>query len=176
MSLKNKIIKGRGNSNANIMIIGEAPGATEIKQNAPFVGPSGKVLDSWLKELGLTRNDVWITNLIKVKLPKNRRPTKKEINKWGKILEKEIENINPIIIVTLGECTTKTLLPFRTKLPLNTLIGNAYVAGLGSYIVPMYHPAYCVRFKNKSEQALSHIKHIQELIYEVLNNFHVIAV
>ncbi|MEM2956370.1 MAG: uracil-DNA glycosylase [Candidatus Pacearchaeota archaeon] len=132
----NKKVNGYGNKKARVMLVGEAPGAQEIKQGMPFVGPAGKLLDKILKKNKINRNKLYITNLIKIKLPKNRKPTEKEIKKWLPKLKKEIKKIKPKIIVLLGETTTEALLNKSLKKIRGKIIKKDNI----SYIAT-YHPS-----------------------------------
>ena len=119
-----------------IMLIGEAPGKEEIRQGRPFVGPAGKLLNSILKKSKLKREKLYITNLIKKKLPGNRKPTKSEIKKYLPILKKEIKKANQKIIVLLGDSVTKA---FFNK-PLKSIRGKIIKLQNTSYLAT-YHPS-----------------------------------
>lgn len=131
-----KTVPGYGNPKAKIMLIGEAPGAQEIKQGKPFVGPAGKWLDKILQKCKIDRKNLYITNLIKVKLPGNRKPTEKEIKKWMPELMREIKKVNPRMIVLLGDTVTRALLSREIKHVRGKFIR------IGSMIhLPTYHPS-----------------------------------
>jgi uracil-DNA glycosylase family 4 len=101
-STRLRVVPGMGSSNANLLFIGEAPGYNEDQQGVPFVGAAGKLLDSLLAEISLSRSDIFITNMVKCRPPDNRDPLLKEINACSQYLEKQIAIISPQIIVTLG--------------------------------------------------------------------------
>jgi DNA polymerase len=137
-----KIVLGHGNKHAKIMLIGEAPGRQEIRQGRPFVGLAGKWLDKILKKNKIDRNKLYITNLIKVKLPNNRKPAEKEIKKWLPILKKEIKTIKPKIIVLLGDQVTQAF--FHE--PIKKIRGQLIKSEKTSYLAT-YHPS-AARFTN----------------------------
>ena len=118
------------------MLIGIAPGAQEIKQGKPFVGPAGKWLDKILKKSKIDRKKLYITNLIKKKLPNNRKPTEKEIKKFLPILKKEIKMINPKTIVLLGDAVTRA---FFNK-PIKSIRGRIIKSDKTTYLAT-YHPS-----------------------------------
>ncbi len=104
-------VPGEGNPDAQILFVGEAPGLNEDKQGRPFVGAAGKFLDEMLKSIGLERSDVFITNIVKQRPPENSDPTPEEIAAHWPLLQKQIEIINPKIIVMLGRHSMGKLLP-----------------------------------------------------------------
>src|SRR3954463_566715 len=102
---------GEGSATAEVMFVGEAPGASEDKQGRPFVGRAGKLLDSLLAEAGLAREDVWITNVVKARPPKNRDPRAGEVEHCMPWLQAEVELIQPRVIVPLGRHALKHFAP-----------------------------------------------------------------
>ena len=150
-----RIIPGFGNKHAKIMLIGEAPGKQEIKQGRPFVGPAGKWLDKILKKNKIKRENLYITNLIKTKLPNNRKPTENEIKKWFPFLKKEIKNINPKIIVLLGNEVSKAFFCKEIKEIRGKMIRSNHCI-----YFPTYHPsaARFTKIKKIIEKDFSKIK------------------
>ncbi|MES2436970.1 MAG: uracil-DNA glycosylase [Patescibacteria group bacterium] len=148
--LKNSMfpVIGDGKHNAEIMFVGEAPGANEAKQGKPFVGASGKFLNVLLAHVGLEREDVYITNIVKDRPPENRDPTAAEIDAYGPFLDRQIDIIQPKVIATLGRFSMEYVMK-RFKMddqiePISKAHGKAYVtkASYGKVnIVPLYHPA-----------------------------------
>jgi DNA polymerase len=141
-------VPGEGNSNARIMFIGEAPGADEDAQGRPFVGRAGKLLDKIITACGLKRSDVFIGNILKCRPPGNRDPRAEEIVSCFPYLQRQIEIINPEIIVALGAPAARTLL--NTNKSIGQLRGQfyEYYAGLGRppiKLMPTYHTAYLLR-------------------------------
>jgi DNA polymerase len=130
-------VPGEGNPKARIMLIGEAPGWHEDKQGKPFVGNSGKFLTELLGSAGIEREDVFITNVVKHRPPGNRDPLPDEIMACSMWLEKQIEVIDPDVIVTLGRFSMAKYFPGQK---ISKIHGEAKEVG-GRYIVPMYHPA-----------------------------------
>jgi uracil-DNA glycosylase family 4 len=130
-------VPGEGNPEARIMLIGEAPGWHEDKQGKPFVGNSGKFLTELLQSAGLNREDVFITNVVKHRPPGNRDPLPDEIMACAHWLERQIETIDPDVIVTLGRFSMAKFFPGER---IGKIHGQAKEVG-GRYIVPMYHPA-----------------------------------
>lgn len=135
MERKNEVL-GEGPKKAKIMLIGEAPGVQEIKNGRPFVGPAGKNLDRILKKNKINRKNIYITNLIKTKLPNNRRPNEKEIKKWIPKLRKEIKRVKPKMIVLLGNSVSEALL----KKKINGIRGKLIKLKNATYL-PTYHPS-----------------------------------
>lgn len=135
-SRKNSV-PGSGPSNAEIMFIGEGPGFHENEQGKPFVGAAGKFLDELLKTVGLSRGKVFITNVVKCRPPGNRDPQAEELQACDGYLERQIQAINPKVIVTLGRFSMQKFLP-NAKVSENH--GQA-VRVRGRLVAPFYHPA-----------------------------------
>jgi DNA polymerase len=147
-SLRTNTVPGEGNPNARIMFIGEAPGADEDAQGRPFVGRAGKLLGKIIEACGLKRSDVFIGNILKCRPPENRDPRAEEIISCLPYLQRQIEVIDPEIIVALGAHAAKTLL--NTTKPIGQLRGqfHEYSAGIGRPPVKLmatYHTAYLLR-------------------------------
>ena len=147
-STRTNAVPGEGNPNARIMFIGEAPGADEDAQGRPFVGRAGQLLDKIIIACGLKRSDVFIGNILKCRPPNNRDPAAEEIINCLPYLQRQIELINPEIIVALGAHATRTLL--NTNKSIGQLRGqfHEYYAGLGKppiKLMPTYHTAYLLR-------------------------------
>jgi DNA polymerase len=139
-----------GNKDANVMIIGEAPGRTEDKLQKPFVGRAGKLLDSLLESIRLDRSKVYITNVVNYRPDKNRKPTSKEINEFKKILFKHIEIISPKCILLLG--ATAAIAVLNHIGPLSKVRGKwKNIKVINSYfdILTTFHPAYLLRKPEK---------------------------
>jgi uracil-DNA glycosylase family 4 len=157
------IVYGEGDPNAEIMLIGEAPGQKEDELGRPFVGRSGQLLTKTLQEAGLSRNDVFITNVVKCRPPNNRTPTALEVAVYKKfLLLPEIKIIQPKLIITLGSIALKALLDDIT-LSITKARGKLYKRN-DILIMPTYHPAYILRnpeelktFKHDIEFAVSYL-------------------
>ncbi len=109
-AIRKHAVIGQGNSASNMMLIGQSPGKVEDEANRLFVGPSGQIFDKLLAYTGITRDDIYLTNLIKCILPKSRRPSQNEIKKCTYYLDREIEIVNPRFIVPLGFHSTRYIL------------------------------------------------------------------
>jgi DNA polymerase len=147
-SLRTNAVPGEGNSNARIMFVGEGPGADEDAQGRPFVGRAGQLLDKIIIACGLKRSDVYIGNILKCRPPDNRDPRADEIISCLPYLQRQIEIINPEIIVALGAHAARTLL--NTTKSIGQLRGqfHEYYAGLGRppiKLMATYHTAYLLR-------------------------------
>jgi uracil-DNA glycosylase family 4 len=141
---RTQVVFGMGNPQADLMFIGEGPGAEEDKQGLPFVGRSGKLLDQLiLEEMGLTRDDCYIANTTKCRPPGNRDPRPEELEACRPWLERQIELIKPRVIVTLGNFATKWIL--QTSEGITRLRGKTYPWREGIVVVPTYHPAAVLR-------------------------------
>ena len=152
-SLRTNPVPGEGSPRARIMFIGEAPGADEDAQGRPFVGRAGQLLDKIIAACGLRRDEVFIGNILKCRPPDNRDPRPEEIVNCLPYLQRQIEAINPDVIVALGAHAAKTLL--NTVKPIGQMRGQfqEYYAGIGRppiKLMPTFHPAYLLR--NYSEQ------------------------
>ena len=147
-SSRTHAVPGEGNPDARIMFVGEAPGADEDAQGRPFVGRAGKLLDKIIRACGLERSDVFIGNILKCRPPENRDPRAEEIISCLPYLQRQIEIIEPEIIVALGAHAARTLL--NTTKSIGQLRGqfHEYYAGIGRppiKLMPTYHTAYLLR-------------------------------
>ncbi|MEM3713204.1 MAG: uracil-DNA glycosylase [Thermoproteota archaeon] len=145
---RTNVVFGEGDLNSKIMLIGEAPGLNEDKEGKPFVGQAGKMLNEMLlKAAGLERKDVYITNVVKCRPPKNREPFEDEIDACFPYLNIQIQFIKPKLIITLGNIATSTLFrKFNLKLaPMSQIHGRVFNVSTLLYgsikIIPSYHPA-----------------------------------
>lgn len=143
------LVFGKGNPDAKILFIGEAPGAKEDILGKPFVGSAGRELDKLLNKINLTIDDVYISNILKYRPPKNRNPTSAEIKAHTPYLLKQIEIIKPQVICTLGNYATKFALANFKQEGMNKIEGIAKIHGVVKKIdglddltiIPLYHPA-----------------------------------
>ena len=137
------MVFGVGDPDADLLFVGEAPGRDEDLQGIPFVGRSGQLLDRLLaEELGITRDQVYIANVVKCRPPDNRDPKPDEIASCRPYLEEQVALIAPKVVVTLGNFATKLLLD--TDQGITKLRGAAYPMG-GAQLVPTFHPAAALR-------------------------------
>src|SRR5258708_7850265 len=139
---RKSVVFGSGNADADLMFVGEAPGASEDEQGLPFVGRAGKLLSQLLEEIGLLRDDVFIVNTLKCRPPGNRDPQPIEIDNCHEYLLRQVELIEPSVICSLGNFSTKLLRSDPTG--ITRLHGQPEVIEIGSRAVrlhPIYHPA-----------------------------------
>ena len=139
---RKQIVFGVGNPRAELMFIGEAPGADEDQQGEPFVGRAGQLLNNMIKAMGLSREDVYIANIIKCRPPNNRTPERDECETCSPFLMRQIEVIGPKAIVALGAVAAKTLLAINA--PMSELRGRWYDFR-GTKLAVTYHPAFLLR-------------------------------
>jgi len=142
---RQNVLCGEGNVNAKLMLIAQAPGENEDREGKMFIGPSGKVLDELLEKSTVDKKQIYMTNLIKCVIPKYRRPKQDEIEKCSVYLEKEIEIINPPVLVPLGYYATRHIfskydIAVPPKKELHTVFGTLYLTR-GRKIFPLPHPA-----------------------------------
>ncbi|MDO8613082.1 MAG: uracil-DNA glycosylase [Dehalococcoidia bacterium] len=137
-------VPGEGPPNAEVLFVGEAPGFYEDQQARPFVGPAGRFLDELIASIGLRRDQVFITNVVKCRPPNNRDPLPGEIDACRKHLQRQIELIQPRIIVSLGRYS---LAWFSPREAISKVHGQAKVKD-GVYFIPMYHPAAALHAGN----------------------------
>ena len=136
------VVFGAGNADADLMFVGEAPGANEDRMGLPFVGQAGKLLDKLLTEIGLERGDVFVANTLKCRPPGNRDPLPREIETCNDYLRQQVDLIEPKVICTLGNFSTKLLRGDPTG--ISRLHGQDEVRVIGSRafrLYPLYHPA-----------------------------------
>ncbi len=145
-SLRTNAVPGSGSYDAEIMFVGEAPGYWEDQKGLPFVGRAGKLLDELLGEIGLSREDVYITNIVKCRPPENRDPTEDEIKACSPYLDMQIDIIRPKVIVPLGRHSMNYIMKkfgFSPE-PISRIHGKIFEARTlfgRILIMPMYHPA-----------------------------------
>src|SRR3954453_17933514 len=153
------IVPGEGAADADVMIVGEAPGASEDKQGRPFVGRAGKLLDQLLAEAGLARDAVFITNVVKARPPGNRDPTRAEVEHWMPLLEQQLALVAPRLVVPLGRHALAHFAP-------GGKIGHAHgrtITGRGRELFPLYHPAAALRSTKLRETLLADARALGEL-------------
>jgi DNA polymerase len=134
-------VPGEGDPQAAVMLVGEAPGATEDALGRPFVGRAGKLLDEALGAAGLARADVWITNVVKARPPGNRDPRAAEVAHWLPVLERELELVDPRVVVPLAR---HALAHFAPGARISDVHGTQLPFGR-RVLFPMYHPAAALR-------------------------------
>jgi uracil-DNA glycosylase len=159
------VVFGAGNADADLMFIGEAPGANEDRMGLPFVGQAGKLLDKLLAEIGMDRKEVWICNTLKCRPPDNRDPHPNEIEACQDYLRQQVELIEPIVICTLGNFSTKLLR--ADSMGISRLHGREEVRIIGPRAVrlyPLYHPAAALYTPSTLEALRADFHRIPELL------------
>ncbi len=140
---RSQTVFGVGNRNADWLIVGEAPGADEDKQGEPFVGRAGQLLNAMLRGIGLQREQVYIANILKCRPPNNRDPKPEEATACHAYLQRQIELIQPKLIMAVGRIAAQNLLHCDT--PIGKLRGKVHRLDNGLPLVVTYHPAYLLR-------------------------------
>lgn len=160
-----QVVFGSGDPGAEVMLVGEAPGRTEDEGGLPFSGAAGKILDEALHAARLKRSDVYITSVLKCRPPKNRNPKPEEIESCAPWLDRQIEFVDPRVIVLLGTFGARRLL--GTREPITAIRGKGYVRG-GRILIPVFHPAAAIYDRSKLEVLFEDFEHIGDLVREDL--------
>lgn len=166
---RKNVVFGVGNKKADLLIIGEAPGATEDAQGKPFVGRAGMLLDEMLLSIGLKREEVFIANILKCRPPNNRDPQPYEVELCTPYLKRQIELLKPKLIVAVGRIAAHFLL--NTNQSLGKLRGKIY--NYGEQKIPLivtYHPAYLLRSPREKAKAYKDFLKAQELLKDTSIN------
>ena len=154
---RKNLVFGVGRPDADLLFIGEGPGQQEDEQGIPFVGPAGQLLTKIIEAIGLTRDEVYIANIVKCRPPGNRAPLPEESALCLPWLRRQIEIIRPRIIVTLGNVPTQTLLQTVAGI---TKTRGIFVERDGILFMPTFHPAYLLRDPNKKKEVWEDMKKI----------------
>jgi len=160
---RKQIVFGVGNPNADLMFVGEAPGADEDIQGEPFVGRAGQLLTKIIEAIGLKREDVYIANVIKCRPPGNRNPEPDEVEQCEPFLFRQIDSIKPKVIVALGKFAAQSLL--RTADPITRIRGREYKYR-DAILMPTYHPAYLLRTPSAKREVWEDMKRVREILNE----------
>lgn len=162
---RTNVVFGVGDFGADLMFVGEAPGRNEDIQGEPFVGAAGKLLDELLAEIGISREEVYIANVLKCRPPGNRDPRSDEIDSCKGYLREQIRMISPRVVVTLGNFATKLLL--RTETGITRLRGQRFNWWLGATLVPTFHPAAALRGRPRvREQMREDFETVHQILSE----------
>jgi len=164
---RTRVVFGAGNADADLMFVGEAPGQQEDLQGLPFVGRAGKLLDELLAGVGLSRDEVFITNVLKSRPPGNRDPQPDEIEACRPYLDRQIELIEPTVICTLGNFATKLLT--RSSRGITGVRGRPQVHEIGGRtlrVYPLYHPAAALRTTRVLEELRADFEGLPGLLAE----------
>jgi uracil-DNA glycosylase len=158
---RRQVVFGVGNPNADLMFVGEAPGADEDMQGIPFVGRAGQLLTRMILAIQLERDQVYIANVIKCRPPENRNPEPDEIQTCEPFLFQQIDAIQPKVIVALGSFAAKTLL--RTQDSISRLRGRVYEFR-GAKLIPTFHPSFLLRSPDRKRDAWEDLKKARALL------------
>jgi DNA polymerase len=158
---RRQVVFGVGNPDADLMFVGEAPGADEDVQGEPFVGRAGQLLTRIIEAIGLTRGDVYIANVIKCRPPQNRNPEPDEVEICQPFLFQQVDAIEPKVIVALGSFAARALL--GTLDPISRLRGRVYEYR-GAKLVPTFHPAYLLRNPASKRDVWEDMKRVRALL------------
>lgn len=161
-----QLVFGEGNPDAEIYMLGEGPGYWEDLKGRPFVGQAGKLLDQLIESIGMKREDVYISNVVRFRPPENRDPLPQEIDAFGPYVDREIEIIQPKIIVTLGRFSMAKFIPDVTISRVHGKPRTVRWQGHDIIVIPMYHPAAALRRGEILEQAKEDFKVIKKILDE----------
>ena len=161
-STRTNIVFGVGNPNADLMFVGEAPGADEDEQGEPFVGRAGQLLTKIIEAMGFERSDVYIANILKCRPPNNRPPEPDEVATCEPFLFKQIDSIKPKVIVALGTHAAHTLLKIDT--PISKIRGQVLDYRGDVKVVPTFHPAYLLRSPDRKRDVWEDMKKVRALL------------
>jgi len=160
---RKQTVFGVGDAHAKILIVGEAPGASEDRQGEPFVGPAGQLLNAMLNAIGLRREQVYITNILKCRPPSNRDPLPAEMTCCEPYLLRQIALLEPTVILAAGRIAAQTLL--RSTKPISRLRGELHQhVDTGVPVVATYHPAYLLRSPGEKRKAWQDLKMLRRLV------------
>ncbi|WP_101295337.1 uracil-DNA glycosylase [Halegenticoccus soli] len=149
---RSQIVNGDGPEDADLLFVGEGPGASEDKQGEPFVGRSGAVLDEALRDVGLSRPDVRITNCVRCRPPENRDPTKEELNNCREYLEREVDLVDPELVITLGKVPSEHLLDRSVAVTKEAGdVVDARIADASRRVLISVHPAATLYDRSQAE-------------------------
>ena len=156
---RTNLVYGVGNPDAQLMFVGEGPGADEDLQGIPFVGRAGQLLTQIIKAMGFERDEVYIANVVKCRPPNNRNPEPDEIAQCEPFLMRQIDVIGPQVIVALGKFAAQTLL--RTEEPISRLRGRFHALGRFD-VMPTFHPSYLLRTPSAKREVWEDMKLVME--------------
>jgi uracil-DNA glycosylase len=160
---RKNIVFGQGNPKAALMFVGEAPGADEDEQGLAFIGRAGQLLTKIIEAIGLTRDDVFIANVIKCRPPQNRNPEPDEITSCQPFLERQIDSIRPKVLVGLGKFGGQWLL--KTAEPISKIRGR-FGDYKGIKVMPTYHPAFLLRNPAAKKEVWEDMKAVRAVLGE----------
>ena len=162
-----QLVMGNGSLDADIVFIGEAPGKSEDEQGLPFVGAAGKFLDHMLSEAGMKRDDVYITNIVKYRPPNNRDPLNDEKAVFWPYLLKQLQIINPKVVVTLGRHSMEYFLPGKRISQIHGQPKRIQFGDRPLVVVPLYHPAAALYNGSMREILIEDFVRMPEIIAQI---------
>ena len=166
---RRNIVFGTGSSDADLMFVGEAPGADEDIQGLPFVGRAGQLLTRIIQAIDLQREQVYIANILKCRPPQNRDPQPDEVESCEPFLFRQIETIGPLIVVALGKYAAQTLL--RTNTPISRLRGT-FVEFRGIQLMPTFHPSYLLRNPSAKREVWEDMKKVRDELRQLGSRYY----
>ena len=155
------IVFGEGNPNAAVVFVGEGPGFDEDQCGQPFVGAAGQLLTKIIAAMGLTREVVYIGNIVKCRPPNNRNPAPDEISQCLPFLKRQLTALKPRVICALGSVAARALL--ETETPISRLRGRFYEV-MGIPVMPTFHPAYLLRYPEKKRDVWDDVQQIMKML------------
>ena len=158
---RRQVVFGVGNPDADLMFVGEAPGADEDVQGEPFVGRAGQLLTKIIEAIGMFRGDVYIANVIKCRPPGNRNPEPDEVERCEPFLFRQIDIVKPRVIVALGKFAAQSLL--KTNDPITRIRGREYTYR-SAILMPTYHPAYLLRNPSAKREVWEDMKRVKAIL------------
>jgi DNA polymerase len=158
---RRQVVFGVGNPDADLMFVGEAPGADEDIQGEPFVGRAGQLLTKIIEAIGMSRADVYIANVIKCRPPQNRNPEPDEVERCEPFLFRQIDSIKPKVIVALGKFAAQSLL--KTADPITRIRGREYTYR-SAILIPTYHPAFLLRNPSAKREVWEDMKKVRAIL------------
>ncbi len=160
---RTQAVFGVGNQSADLMVIGEAPGADEDQQGEPFVGRAGQLLNEMLKSINHPRESVYIANIVKCRPPENRNPHHEEALHCSPYLQRQISLVSPKVILAVGKVAAQNLL--QTDLAIGKMRGNQYRYAAGDIpVIVTYHPAYLLRSPREKRKSWEDLKQVKQLL------------
>lgn len=164
---RTQVVYGVGDPNADLMFIGEGPGANEDRQGEPFVGAGGQLLNRMLDLIGLERADIYIGNVVKCRPPGNRDPEPEEIDACTPWLREQVSLVDPKVIMTLGRFATHFIL--EKKVPITKVRGQRFTAWGGRTVIPTLHPAAILRSGGEKSPSFADFRSDFETVRAILD-------
>lgn len=159
---RKQVVFGEGNPSAQLMFVGEGPGADEDEQGVPFIGKAGQLLTKIIEAMSLTRDQVYIANVVKCRPPQNRNPEPDEIVACEPFLFQQIDIIRPRVVVALGKFAAQTLL--KTDEPISKIRGRTFSYRGDATLIPTFHPAYLLRNPSSKREVWEDMKLVSRLL------------